>query len=214
MRSYPRHLRGLAVCLATLGGFVDAIAYLQLGGFFVSFMSGNSTRLGAGLVLDPAVASVAASLLGSFVLGVFAGSLTGRAAGKQQRAVVLALVAVGLASAATAQGFGHLHLGTALLAAAMGAENAVFERNGEASFGVTYMTGALVKFAQGLATATTGGDRWGWAAYLVLWFGLVGGVVIGAGVYGSIGDRAVWVASFAATALAILAFGFDRRRRH
>ena len=32
--------------MSTLAGYVDAIGFLHLGGLFVSFMSGNSTRMG------------------------------------------------------------------------------------------------------------------------------------------------------------------------
>ena len=34
----------LACALSALAGYVDSIGYLHLGGLFVSFMSGNSTR--------------------------------------------------------------------------------------------------------------------------------------------------------------------------
>ena len=39
----------LACALSALAGYVDGIGYLHLGGLFVSFMSGNSTRLGVSL---------------------------------------------------------------------------------------------------------------------------------------------------------------------
>jgi len=39
----------LACALSALAGYVDAIGFLHLGGLFVSFMSGNSTRLGVSL---------------------------------------------------------------------------------------------------------------------------------------------------------------------
>ncbi|MFZ1966902.1 MAG: DUF1275 family protein, partial [Bradyrhizobium sp.] len=36
----------LACTLSALAGYVDGIGFIHLGGLFVSFMSGNSTRLG------------------------------------------------------------------------------------------------------------------------------------------------------------------------
>ncbi len=68
-----------------------------------------------------------------------------------------------------------------LLAAAMGAENGLFLRDGEVSIGLTYMTGSLVRMAQRLASALMGdADRWTWVRYLALWLGFVSGVVMGA----------------------------------
>jgi hypothetical protein len=42
----------LACALSALAGYVDGIGYLHLGGLFVSFMSGNSTRLGVSLAQE------------------------------------------------------------------------------------------------------------------------------------------------------------------
>lgn len=204
MRSYPVPLRILAVCLAVLAGFVDALAYLQLGGFFVSFMSGNSTRLGIGLVDSRVAAQVAAGLVAAFVFGVLAGSLVARQAGSRQRPAVLGLVTLLLATSGVIQVYA-LPLPSALcLAAAMGAENAAFERDGRASFGLTYMTGALVKVGQGLASALTGGDRWNWTAYALLWLGLVAGAAAGAWAYAAIGPAGVWLAAGSAGLLALM----------
>ena len=39
-------IRTMTIVLSALAGFVDALGYLALGGFYVAFMSGNSTILG------------------------------------------------------------------------------------------------------------------------------------------------------------------------
>jgi len=88
---------------------------------------------------------------------------------------------------------------------AMGAENTVFEENGEVRIGLTYMTGALVKVGQRLAVALTGGDRWGWTPFLLLWAGLVAGGVAGALSFPRLGLASLWLAAGAAAVLALAA---------
>ena len=75
MIRYPRRIRLLAACLSALAGYVDAVGFIKLGGFFVSFMSGNSTRLGVGLAQASPQALVAAGLIACFLVGVVSGSL-------------------------------------------------------------------------------------------------------------------------------------------
>lgn len=211
MRSYPRRLRVLAVMLAALAGFVDAIAFLQLGGFFVSFMSGNSTRLGVDLVPAPRLALIAISLIGMFVAGVFTGSLLGRTRPRRQRVIVLGGVTLMLAVSGVLVLGGRPFAAAMLLPVAMGMANAAFERNGESRFGVTYMTGALVKLGQGLAAAATGGDRWAWLPPFTLWLGLVVGATAGAAAWSGIGSSAIWaaVAGAGGATLAALRLGPD-----
>ena len=164
----------LAVGSSALAGYVDAIGFLSLGGYFVSFMSGNSTRLAVGLAGLPAEALIAGRLIASFLVGVIAGSLIGRMAGEWRRPVVLALVAAMLAAAAGTASVNAPDLAVLFVAAAMGAENTTFERDGEVSIGLTYMTGALVKLGQRIAGALTGGPRLAWLPYALLWLGLAG----------------------------------------
>jgi uncharacterized membrane protein YoaK (UPF0700 family) len=99
-----------------------------------------------------------------------------------------------------------------VMAVAMGAENAVFEEDGEIKLGVTYMTGALVKVGQGIAGALFGGDRFGWAPSLLLWIGLIAGAMIGAAVYARIALSGLWIAAVAAGLLAWAAAISDRRQ--
>ena len=98
--------RRLAAAIAALAGYVDAVGFLLLGGFFVSFMSGNSTRLAVGTAEGAAYATTALGLILIFVAGVAMGALIARRA-RRPRAVVLACVAVIIAVAALLAGVGH-----------------------------------------------------------------------------------------------------------
>ena len=100
MRSYDRRVTALAACLSALAGYVDAIGFLELGGFFVSFMSGNSTRLAVGLMNGASEAALAGGLILTFVTGVVGGSLVGKLAKARRRPAVLLLVAALLTFAA------------------------------------------------------------------------------------------------------------------
>ena len=202
---FDRKIRLLAACLSALAGFVDALAFLKLGGFFVSFMSGNSTRFSVGLAQGSWNAAIAGGLIATFVVGVVFGSLAGAAAGAYRRPAVLVLVTFLLGIAATFSLAGHTNLAVGAMALAMGAENAVFEERGEVRIGLTYMTGALVKMGQRLASAAMGGDRFAWTPYLLLWAGLVCGAVAGAAAYHALALSALWIAVFAAGALAATA---------
>ena len=196
--------RLFACLLAALAGFVDAIGFIQTGGFFVSFMSGNSTRLAVGTVDALRDAAVAGAIILCFVMGVIGGTLLGARIGSRRAAAVLLAIAILLALAALVQDQGAAVLAIGLLAVAMGAENAVFERGGEVRVGVTYMTGSLVRVGSGIANAMLGRGDTGWTRYLLLWVGFVAGAVAGALAYGFGETASLWVASGVALALAMI----------
>jgi uncharacterized membrane protein YoaK (UPF0700 family) len=202
---YDKRVQALAIGLSALAGYVDAIGFIELGGFFVSFMSGNSTRLGVGLIERSHDAAIAGGLIATFVVGVIAGSLTGRFAGPHRRPVVLMLVAALLAVGATCSAIGVTPIAVAAMALAMGAENSVFEQGDDVHIGLTYMTGALVRFGQRAASALLGGDRFAWAPYILLWTGLVAGAVAGAATYARVGLAGLWFAAAFAAIFAMIA---------
>lgn len=211
-----RHRRrdiALAIGSSALAGYVDAIGFLSLGGFFVSFMSGNSTRLAVGIAGVPAEALIAVRLILSFLAGVIAGSLIGRLAGEQRKPVVLVMVAAMLAAGAAIAGLGAPDVAVLFVAAAMGAENTTFERDGEVSIGLTYMTGTLVKLGQRIAGGLTGGPRFAWLPYALLWLGLVIGAVTGAVAWPLIGLAGLWFAVAAALVLAGSAWAIARSEK-
>ena len=191
--THPRHAQALAAVLAAIAGYVDASGFLAIGGYFVSFMSGNSTRLGIDALSGLNAAGLAAMLIGSFLFGVVAGALVGHVSGTRRKPATLVSSSVLLAGAAACASAGRPGLATAtLMAAAMGALNNVFERNGEVSIGLTYMTGSIVKLGQRIAAACLGQDRFGWISYLGLWASFVAGATAAAAAYPVVGLTALW----------------------
>ena len=193
----------IAICLAALAGFVDALAFTSLGGFFASFMSGNSTRLGVGLGAGlPGDAAVAGGLVMSFVSGVIIASVVTRWRQARFRESLMLVVTALLAAAATLASLSPGPLVLIFLAMAMGCENGILHREGEVTVGVTYMTGSLVKLGQKLADALMGEpDHWAWTRYLFLWLGFIAGAVMGAASHVRWGWTALWLAPIASAAL-------------
>ena len=70
MDNYDPSRRILAIGITALAGFVDAAGFLAGDRYFVSFMSGNTTRLAVDLVTDLAQALIPLGLIGGFVIGV------------------------------------------------------------------------------------------------------------------------------------------------
>lgn len=200
----PRRTRFLAAGLSALAGFVDATGFLSLGGFFISFMSGNTTRLAVGLAQHKSAAIIAASIIILFVLGVIVGSLLGHRAGKYRAPIIIGYVAFLLAVAAGMGMAGFPISSVICMTLAMGAENAIFARDNDVQIGLTYMTGTLVKLGQRLASAYLGGDSWEWWPYFLLWLGLVCGAVTGAILFPILGLNNLWLASLAAAVLALV----------
>lgn len=211
-RTEPR-LAAAAICLAALAGFVDALAFTSLGGFFASFMSGNSTRLGVSVGTGEwGNALVAGGLILSFVSGVILASVIVRAQPSRDKPMVMVAVTALLVAAAVAATLAPGPIMLLLLAAAMGTENGVFQRDGEVTIGVTYLTGSLVKLGQKAAGALMGdADRWAWVPYLLLWLGFAAGVVLGTGANAAWGWTALWFAAGASAALTGLMARVQRR---
>lgn len=179
----------LAGLLAALAGMVDAIGFLHLGHLFVSYMSGNSTQfavdLGRG---DLAKAGPILVLVVLFVMGAAAGQLIAHFTGSWHLTCVLAAVALLLVIAAV------LAMAPEPMVVAMGALNASMHRVGTIGVSLTYVTGTLVKFGQGLgdflARRATG---WIWLEQASPWAGLIAGAAAGGAAYTRLGESVIWV---------------------
>lgn len=81
-----RHALLLAAILALLAGHVDAPGHLACRGFFVSFTSGDSTRLSVGLLAaNRSVIPTGGGLIALSVPGVAAAARVGTAGPHRQR---------------------------------------------------------------------------------------------------------------------------------
>lgn len=163
-----------------LAGFVDAIGFVESSGFFVSFMTGNSTRLAVGAAEWSDAALVAGGIIATFVTGVVGGSLVAARSRRGRAPIVLALVTLLLAIAAGLRIAGESWPAIAGLALAMGVANAALEGRDGAVVGVTYMTGTLVQAGQKIANALRGSGDTRWVHHLLLWAGLIAGAILGA----------------------------------
>ena len=195
----------LACALSALAGYVDAVGFLHLRGLYVSFMSGNSTRMGVALAQGQWVSAFESlALIALFVIGAGAGSLIVLGHGVHRQPWVLLAEAALLAAGALAYALDLPAVAIAMIVLAMGLENAVFQIKGGAGLGLTYVTGALVKVGQLAAAALRGGARWAWLPNLLLWAALVAGCICGALVYDRISLSAIWFAAGGALALSAI----------
>lgn len=215
----PLHLRvrawrgrvglGLVASLSVLAGMTDAIGFLATGDF-VSFMSGNTTRLAVAIGqgdISLVVRLIFAVL--AFIAGNTLGILLARWGG--HRALPLMLEIAGLLCAAALLPFESQV--PALLAAilAMGMLNAAVEQVNGLPVGLTYVTGALSRFGRGLGRWLLGERRSGWRVQLVPWAGMLLGAVIGALLEAQFGVKALLFSAGFAGVLGVVSLKIPRR---
>lgn len=205
---------GFAAALSCLAGMTDAIGFL-VAGDFVSFMSGNTTRLavavGEGL---GAQALHLALLVLVFVVGNSAGvvfvHLTGR-----RHALIVGLVGAVLALGGTLHLLGFTRAATLAVVFAMGLVNVAVERVDGHALGVTYVTGALSRFGRGIGRWLVGAPSGRWWIEIVPWTGMLVGAVMGALAVAALGPPAIFVAAALAGCLAVVSGLIPQRwRRH
>lgn len=177
-------------------GFTDAIGFVELGGFFTSFMSGNTTQMGIEISTHGlAAVALPAGLILFFFLGGFSGSLLDLWPSKWANAATPLLVAalVACAFALDRQGFPP-EQALLFLAASAGAQNAILSPHGSARLGATFVTGTLFMASQELARALRQGTHhWLWAQHILVWGALLFGALFGAVFHASFGLNALVV---------------------
>ncbi|HVZ10565.1 YoaK family protein [Rhodopila sp.] len=161
--------------LAALAGAVDARGIALLHNVFLSFMSGNSTMFAVSLARsDWPQARLIGLVIATFVAGAAAGQVVAIVSGRWHLPVVIACVTALLLVPL----FDH-RVGIVALTFAMGGLNAAMQHVGRTSVSLTFVTGALVRFGQGVGTLLTGGGKgWDWLMQAVPWTGLVTGAAL------------------------------------
>jgi uncharacterized membrane protein YoaK (UPF0700 family) len=186
--------RRLAIGIALLAGFVDAAGFLQVDGYYVSFMTGNTTLLAIDMASGARRVLVPALLIAGFVAGVALGTWLGDLRDVQRKRRVLSLVAMLLICAASARTLDWQAPSLACLVLAMGALNTTLSGNRRNPVGLTYMTGALVRVGQAIGDRLGGTRPSGWSPFMLLWAALLAGALLGAFAALQAPSAALWIA--------------------
>lgn len=211
MQRFSPGQRGFAYAVAALAGFVDITGFLQLDGYFVSFMTGNTTLLARDLAGGMHRVAVPALLIAGFVMGVTIGTLVGDRLAARRKVVVCGMVASMLVCAAIARLADQPEISLGLLVIAMGALNTAMSGNRANPVGLTYMTGALVRTGQLLAERIGGDRSANPLPFACLWASLLTGALCGALVGLNLGAASLWVAASGALALCLAAIRIPAR---
>ncbi|MEN4958032.1 YoaK family protein [Pseudomonas syringae] len=215
----PRHLSmqkwrgrvdmGLVASLSVLAGMTDAIGFMATGDF-VSFMSGNTTRLAVAISDGDLSVTVRLTLaILAFIAGNALGVVVARLGGRRALPLLLGIATLLCAAAAWPLESNMLALIWAILA--MGMLNAAVEQVNGLPVGLTYVTGALSRFGRGLGRWMLGERRDGWRVQLVPWVGMFIGAVIGALLEHRLGLNALLISGSLSTLLGLVSLKIPHR---
>ncbi|PHN32062.1 YoaK family protein [Pseudomonas sp. ICMP 460] len=199
----------LVASLSVLAGMTDAIGFMASGDF-VSFMSGNTTRLAVAISAgDLGLTGRLLLLVATFVVGNALGVVVSRISRRHALPLLLCIAAL-LCGGAVWPAKDAL---PALLAAivAMGMLNAAVEEVNGLPVGLTYVTGALSRFGRGLGRWVLGERRNGWRVQLIPWGGMFLGAIIGAVLEQQLGLKALLVSGVLAAVLGLVSLKIPRR---
>ncbi|MFF3221404.1 YoaK family protein [Nocardia suismassiliense] len=178
----------LSWVLAALAGLIGAAAFMHTAGYFVTFMTGNTERAILGHFHDQKdTAAAAAGLLASFVSGVVVASWCRRHYWSGHPHGPTLLTTFSLATASIIDIVRFQNPDTAeidfvpilFVAFGVGALNTSFVKDGEVSVPLSYVTGTLVKLAQGIERHMSGGDYADWLGYFLLYLSFALGALLG-----------------------------------
>ncbi|WP_328407772.1 YoaK family protein [Nocardia sp. NBC_00403] len=178
----------LSWVLAGLAGLIGAAAFMHTAGYFVTFMTGNTERAVLGYFHhEPDMAVAATLLLVSFLSGVVVASWCRRRywSGHPHGPTLLTTASLAMASIADIGIYQALDtdkidlVPILFVAFGVGALNTSFVKNDEVSIPLSYVTGTLVKMAQGFERHLSGGTYADWLGYFLLYLAFALGALLG-----------------------------------
>lgn len=194
-----------ALFLSALAGMTDAIGFMTAGDF-ISFMSGNTTRLAiaAGEGRSEAVIRLAVILL-LFVAGNALGVVVVRLSKDRVWPLLFGVCGLLLISGTVIEASAVSVVTLIPTILAMGALNAALETVSGYPISLTYVTGALSRFGKGLGRVMTGERHFGFLFQLAPWIGMLAGAIVGTLVQLAIGPASLYAAALLAFVLALFA---------
>ncbi|WP_322907440.1 YoaK family protein [Paenibacillus campi] len=172
----------LSCMLVLFSGYIDSIGYLQMGKVYLSFMSGNSTKLGIALFQGEYATIIHIGLvILLFVTGAFLGTLITDQFVKNKVAVILGVEVLLFISAIILE---LLHQQQEVLfpiAIAMGMQNTLHQMVSHVDVGKGFVSGVLFGVGQALAKCLRRKAAAAESFILALsWFAFVIGAALGA----------------------------------
>lgn len=167
--------------MTALAGYLDAVGYAHLSGLYVSFMSGNSARLGLDIAAgDLRSIAQALAVVASFVVGATGAAVLTEVWGQVRVGRILwiefILIATGTLLIVGGVGFASF----LPVAVAMGMQNILHRTIAGADIGKTFITGVLFDTSRQIALVLLGRARAASIAYAAAgWVAFVAGVAAG-----------------------------------
>ena len=172
----------LSSTLVLLAGFIDSIGYLGMGKIYLSFMSGNSTKLGIALFeANYGVWATTGTVILLFIAGAFVGTFITECWSKKHMTLILSVECILFLLAVILLLQSHKPYIMFPIAMAMGMQNTMHQMVAHADVGKGFVSGTLFGIGQALAKAVRGkAPASEWAVLALSWFIFVIGAALGA----------------------------------
>lgn len=206
--AYPRSLRArmwLIAVFASVAGMCNAMGFLCFPPLFMSFMTGNTTRLSMAISLKNLDAAIVlGTIITVFMLGTFLGTLMAAMSGRWRLGLLTLIEAILLSMAQLLPvGVYILPLHAYAVILALGLQNTILQDDHARSLSLTYVTGCVVRIGSGLANACLGFEATHLKIQFVILASFVCGTIIGVCLFNHFGEEAFLIPALVLSLLSL-----------